>query len=87
MTGRKLKVWNGAVICKDGQQRAANVCAYSQRDVLAVLAEHGIRTSFYELRGWWVDCWGDSMEGIERVRGLWLEEKRGVRRLAEGELA
>ena len=90
---RKLKTWNGMLFfSKDNKgnqleynrmQRSAYVCAYSQKDALVLLEEFGHPTSLYEFRGWWSDRWGNTMAGVERERGLWVDFGEGPVRLLE----
>lgn len=87
---RKLKVWNGRGYCcrnaDDPRWRGinhsesvhANVCAHSRADARRVIAEYaGYDPRDTEIRDYWSECWGSSMEGIEPERGLWLEFERG----------
>ena len=54
------------------------VAAYSRADVRRVIAEYtGSPTSDKELREYWSECWGNSMDGIPCERGLWLQFRHG----------
>lgn len=78
---RKLKFWNGRIFLGINGRRNqvyANICAYSQKDAIALLEEQGEHTSLYELREWWSDCWGNSMKDVVPKRGLWVELEDGV---------
>jgi hypothetical protein len=72
---RKLKVWNGMVFI-GRKQVPASFCAYSQKDAVALLNETGLAYTTGEIRNYWSPCWGNSMDGIERERGLWIEMER-----------
>lgn len=86
MRKRKLKVWNGTLaFSQDAEgrelsgnrcQRDVSLCAYSQKDAIALLEEYGHPMSLYEFRDFWADCWGNSMTGVERERGIWVEYER-----------
>jgi len=94
MRKRRLKKWNGLLIFhydQDGKsftdrpeyhrapQLSVYVAAYSQKDALALLEEHGHPTSLYEFREWWnPGCWGNAMLPIcpdrsdPPERGMWV---------------
>lgn len=79
---RKLKVWNGnTFISYKGKmlQAHCNVCAYSQKDAVELIGEYTYgKISLGEFRNYWAPCWGNSMDGIERERGVWIEFERDV---------
>ncbi len=85
---RKLKVWNGRGYCckkwvdkrwAGAETRHAYVCAYSRADARRVIAEYcGQIPPDSELKEFWSECWGNSMEGIKRERGLWIEFKNNI---------
>jgi hypothetical protein len=81
-----MKVWNGrGYCCRTSNDNRwdkishnvsvhANVCAKSREDARRVIEEYtGTKPSVSELRDYWSPVWGYSMDGIEPVRGLWLE--------------
>ena len=83
---RKLRVWNGrGYDCRKrddprweklgfGDAPHANICAYSRADARRVVGEYsGDDMSDAEIKEYWAECWGNSMNGIKRERGLWLE--------------
>jgi len=83
--GRRLRLWNGHVFFyrvryeegdRERRQFHANVCAYSQKDAVALLEEFGMHESLYHFRGYWSPCWGDSMDEVEPERGVWIEFER-----------
>lgn len=82
---RKLKIWNGRFISrpKDGKDSDlwdkfrevhAYVCAHSRADARRVIEEYcGYDIGDSEIKVYWSEgCWGNTMEGIEPERGLWL---------------
>ncbi len=74
---KKLKFWNHRLmlrcVCGHVEQRHVSICAHSQKDAITLLKEHDLDTSLYEFRGYWNDCWGNSMDGIKPERGIWVE--------------
>lgn len=90
MRKRKLKVWNGDLIFNEPDlegrpQLHVSICAYSQKDAVELLRGHGHRVTLHEFRGYWIGCWGNSMDGIEPERGMWVEYERYVpTRIKEG---
>lgn len=79
---RNLKVWNGGLYIRhkgDVIQAHGNVCAYSQKDAVELIGEHAAyEISLGYFRAYWSNLWGNSMDGIERERGLWIEFGQGV---------
>jgi len=73
---RKLKVWNG-LVWLNRKQISSSICAYSQKDAVNLLNELGFSFTLGEFRDYWPPCWGNSMDGIEPERGLWIEMERG----------
>lgn len=87
---KTLKLWNGRAYCcrkrsdplwddvrPNGYQKAY-VAAYSRADARRVIQEYcGTLPSDGELRDYFSECWGRSMEGITPERGLWLEFGKG----------
>ena len=78
---RKLKVWNGrpyGVLPKSKWTRghdAATVyaCARSVNDLRDLCLSLGlIAPSAGEVRDYWSPCWGNSMDGVEPERGVWI---------------
>lgn len=76
---RSLKVWTGLVrVSGKTGQLSANVCAYSQKDAIDLINSFSPYSStVHELRNYWSDCWGNSMNDIVPERGLWIEYQRG----------
>lgn len=80
---QRLRVYNGTLMFhmpnhKQAAQLEVSLCAYSQKDAVALLAEHEHPTTLHEFRGYWNDCWGNSMDGIERERGIWVEYENDI---------
>lgn len=81
---RKLKVWNGHLLFINSDEGAlskdkhVNICAYSQEDALALLSEYGHSMTLGYFRNYWFNCWGNSMDGIEMERGIWVEFREGI---------
>jgi hypothetical protein len=76
--GKILKYWNGR---GHGIYRKAhiNVAAFSQKQA-AELVGMACKThiSIGEIREYYSQCWGDSMDGISTsIPGVFVEEKRG----------
>lgn len=85
---RKLKKWNGLLFFTcDVQgkkipwmkrQLPVSICAYSQKDAIKLLHEHGHTVSLSHFRSYWSNCWGCVMDVIEPERGVWVEFNRGM---------
>jgi len=87
---KTLKVWNGrGYACakyddprwKGNYHAHANVCAYSRADAAKVIEEYlggKARGLDREIKNYWSPVWGNSMNGINKERGLWIEFERGV---------
>lgn len=82
---KPLKLFNGRAWCcvnhRDPRWKGirpdschAYVAAYSRADARRVIFEYaGNMPSDGELRDCWhADCWGNSMDGVEPKRGLWI---------------
>ena len=89
---RKLRCWNGRFcwgrVSTDPRWKDipsnhsphGNVCAYSRADARRVIAEYtGAVPSDNEIKEYWSDCWGNSMDGIEPERGFWVEFTDGAK--------
>ena len=85
---RKLKKWNGMLFFHQDDkgkkiplrktQLKVSICAYSQKDAVSLLHEHGYNNEkLHHLREYWSNCWGNSMDGIEPERGMWVEFEMG----------
>lgn len=83
---RPLKFWNGRGYCckraddprweklRHNAAPHAYVAAYSRADAARVIAGYTGRTPpDSELREYWSPAWGNAMQGIKPVRGLWLQ--------------
>lgn len=75
--GQALKIWNG----RGGEWRGVEsiyVCGHSQADAVKLITEAGHpMMSLYELRIYFAaGAWGVYMNGIERVRGVWIQGER-----------
>lgn len=78
---RALKVWNGGAYSvlpqsqwKRGHDSAhIYACAHSVADLRQLCVELGLHAvAASEVRGYWSNCWGRSMDGIEPERGIWI---------------
>jgi hypothetical protein len=83
---KKLKFWNGRGH-GEWMKQHFYIAAYSQADAALLLsAATGINVSWKtEISKFYVQCWGDIMDGITPERGLWVGDWHGdkkVRRLA-----
>lgn len=79
--------WGGYRYDKDGNKMYdptgikhcdhAYVCAHSQAEAVRIIneARGGWGMTVSELRNYWSDCWGNSMEGIEPELGVWTTQK------------
>lgn len=87
---KALKLWNGsgnAVRKNDdplwqgfriNAYSKAYVAAYSRADARRVIVEYcGHDPGDAELRDYWHECWGKSMQGITPERGLWVDLGNG----------
>lgn len=84
---KKLKLYNGrAYYCRThrdarwenvtyGNALTAFIAAYSIADASRVIAEYTgyDRSNETEIKLFWSECWGRSMNGITPERGLWIE--------------
>jgi hypothetical protein len=83
---RVLRCWNGCALWmrREDDERWKNVpfngsvsgyvAAYSRADARRVIAQYtGMEPSDTELREYWSECWGNSMDGITCERGLWIQ--------------
>jgi hypothetical protein len=86
----ELKLWNGRAYCCfkpsdkrwKGSERGAShayVAAYSVADALRVITEYcGHSPGRTEITKYWNEgCWGNSMDGVEPERGMWIAFERG----------
>jgi hypothetical protein len=83
---RKLKIWNGRGYCAENHddprwvhrdQQHIYICAYSRADAGRVIEEYcGSKPPDSELKVYFSECWGNYMDGIEQVRGLWVQFQR-----------
>lgn len=76
MSGRRLKFWNGRWF----KHQHLYVAAYSQKDAIAAVAEvfPDARFTLRELQTYFSPCWGSSMDGAERERGVWVQTDGGT---------
>lgn len=72
---KTLKLYNGRWY-EDGWTKHCYIAAYSRADAgrLYAQAGRGSRGVDAELRDYFSECWGNSMEGIKPERGLWIQE-------------
>lgn len=71
MASSKLKFWNGRWF----KHQHLYIAAYSQVDAVALVAEvfPKARFTLHEIQVYFSNCWGNSMDGIERERGVWVQ--------------
>lgn len=80
---RKLKIWNGrgsSIGYGEGRMTFEHFyyCAYSQRDLLDLCEDAGVPMDMSEMRNYLnTGCWGNPMDGIEPVRGIWGQVTHG----------
>lgn len=87
---RKLRIWNGrgydCINHKDPRWKDipynkschAYICAYSIADACRVIGEYtGTPGRPSELKNYFSEAWGISMDGITPERGLWIAFKDG----------
>ena len=84
---KSLKIWNGRGYCarkhndplwgdvKGNGYVHGYVAAYSRADARKLIEEYcGHAPSDSEIKNYWAEnAWGNDMQGIEPVRGLWLK--------------
>jgi len=77
ITLHNLKVWNGrGDFGYNGLDGRLNVCASTRKEAVELLKAAGhSRMNFGELDNYYSDCWGISMRGIKREKGVWFESK------------
>jgi len=69
---KKLKVWNGRLVYFK-KWKHGYVCAHSQKHAVELLQQTGYKCmSMSEIRNYWSDCWGNSMDGITPEVGVWV---------------
>ena len=87
---KELKLWNGrayvlrrpddamwAEVRENAYQNAC-VAAYSRADARRVIAEYcGSDIGDSELRDYWSQGWGNSMQNVTPERGLWIDVGKG----------
>jgi len=80
---KTLKIWNGrGMVCHKYEDKRwtsvnsshAYICAYSRADARRVVEEYcGQLPPDSEIRDYFCEgAWGNSMEGVEHERGLWI---------------
>jgi hypothetical protein len=78
--GKKLKFWNGRGHGKYNKGHIY-VAAYSQKQASELVSiacyDCGGSLSLNEIREYYSDCWGNSMDGITPTEpGVWVTEKQ-----------
>lgn len=90
---KALKVWNGRGYCvrkygdpiwdqvpPNGTARIY-AAAYSRADLRRLIGEYcGTMPSDNELKTYWSEAWGVSMEGVTAERGLWFKYGHGPKK-------
>ena len=77
--GRRNYDENGSLILDPTGKEFCNhayVCAYSRGDAVRAIAEatgYDIITA-NEIKIYWAECWGSTMDGIEKERGVWTTQ-------------
>ena len=86
---KKLEIWNGrGYSCRNhddprwkaGEYYHVYVGAYSRADARRVIEKYcGYLPPDAEIKDYFSKgCWGNTMDGVERERGLWVEFNTGT---------